>query len=229
MKLSLEQIEELYIFTRQHYVEWYDLQSELVDHLANAIEEEWKQNPNDSFDQILNKEFKKFGVFGFMGVVEEKQKFLRKKYALLIWNYYKEFFSFPKIILTLSFIYGLTFLLNVFESPTDVFIGMSLFLLALTVGMSYLRHRKMKIKNDRRGYKFLFEEIGISSSIKSFLFLLVFYFIRHFLRSSAWYNWHTIVFSAVLVLIILFLYIDHTVIPKKVAEDLTKSYPEYSL
>jgi hypothetical protein len=25
-------------FTRQHYVEYYDLQSELVDHLADAIE-----------------------------------------------------------------------------------------------------------------------------------------------------------------------------------------------
>lgn len=38
MKLSAQQIDQLYAFTRQHFVEWYDLQSELVDHLANAIE-----------------------------------------------------------------------------------------------------------------------------------------------------------------------------------------------
>lgn len=38
MKLSTEQIDYLYQFTRNHYVEYYDLQTELVDHLANAIE-----------------------------------------------------------------------------------------------------------------------------------------------------------------------------------------------
>lgn len=36
-----EQIERLYEFTRGHYVEHCDLQSELVDHLANAIEKRW--------------------------------------------------------------------------------------------------------------------------------------------------------------------------------------------
>ena len=38
MKLTEEQIQQLYKFTRQHYVEHYDVQTELVDHLANDIE-----------------------------------------------------------------------------------------------------------------------------------------------------------------------------------------------
>ena len=62
MKLSPEQIERLYQFTRQHYVEYYDLQTELVDHLANAIEEQWTANPKLSFEQALQVEFKKFGI-----------------------------------------------------------------------------------------------------------------------------------------------------------------------
>ncbi len=37
MQLTKDQIQNLYKFTKQHYVEWYDLQSELVDHLANDI------------------------------------------------------------------------------------------------------------------------------------------------------------------------------------------------
>lgn len=41
MKLTPEQIQELYKFTRQHYVEHYDVQTELVDHLANDIEQIW--------------------------------------------------------------------------------------------------------------------------------------------------------------------------------------------
>ena len=78
MKLSAEQIERLYQFTRQHYVEYYDLQTELVDHLANAIEEQWQQNPKLSFEEALQIEFKKFGVFGFMDVVEQRQSVLNK-------------------------------------------------------------------------------------------------------------------------------------------------------
>lgn len=53
MKLNAEQVERLYAFTRQHYVEYYDLQTELVDHLANAIEEQWQKNPKLSFDAAL--------------------------------------------------------------------------------------------------------------------------------------------------------------------------------
>ena len=41
MKLTKEQIQQLYKFTRQHYVEYYDVQTELVDHLANDIEQIW--------------------------------------------------------------------------------------------------------------------------------------------------------------------------------------------
>ena len=53
MKLTQEQIARLYRFTREHYVEWYDLQTELVDHLANAIEEQAQQNPTLSFEALL--------------------------------------------------------------------------------------------------------------------------------------------------------------------------------
>ena len=63
MKLTPQQIEQLYQFTRQHFVEWYDLQTELVDHLANSIETQWQENPKISFEDALKVEFKKFGVF----------------------------------------------------------------------------------------------------------------------------------------------------------------------
>ena len=34
MKLNNQHIEQLYTFTRQHFVEHYDVQTELVDHLS---------------------------------------------------------------------------------------------------------------------------------------------------------------------------------------------------
>ena len=37
MTLSKEQIQQLFLFTENKFVRWYDLQVELVDHLANKI------------------------------------------------------------------------------------------------------------------------------------------------------------------------------------------------
>lgn len=113
MKLTPEQIERLYQFTRQHYVEWYDLQTELVDHMANAIEAQWQEHPKLSFEEALQKEFKKFGVFGFMDVVEKRQAALNKKYNGIIWKHFKAFFTIPKIILTATLVAVTFALLNV--------------------------------------------------------------------------------------------------------------------
>jgi hypothetical protein len=50
-------------------VEWYDLQSNWST-ISRTIETQWQENPKVTFDQALNTEFK-FGVFGFMDVVEK--------------------------------------------------------------------------------------------------------------------------------------------------------------
>ena len=110
MKLTSAQIDQLYTFTKQHYVEYYDLQTELVDHLANAIELEWESNPTLSFETLLNKEFKKFVVFGFMDVVEEKQKAMNKIYNKLVWGHFKTFFNLcsPPLNNIITFLKDLT-------------------------------------------------------------------------------------------------------------------------
>jgi hypothetical protein len=56
MQLTTSQIDKLFTFTRQHFVEYYDLQSELVDHLANSIEAQ-EQFPKRTFEEALNIEF----------------------------------------------------------------------------------------------------------------------------------------------------------------------------
>ncbi len=49
MKLTEAQIEELYAFTRKKYVEHYDVQTELVDHLATSIEEKMSESRQYQF------------------------------------------------------------------------------------------------------------------------------------------------------------------------------------
>jgi len=87
MKITKPQIEDLYAFTRNHYVEYHDLQTELVDHLANDIEQMWIELPQLSFEEAKTKAFKKFGVFGFMEPIEQKQKAMNKKMVCNTANY----------------------------------------------------------------------------------------------------------------------------------------------
>ena len=58
MKIAASQIEDLYAFTRAHFVEWYDLQTELVDHLANDIEAIWQEQPTLSYTEARDFSFK---------------------------------------------------------------------------------------------------------------------------------------------------------------------------
>jgi hypothetical protein len=55
--------------------------------------------PKRTFE-AFNKEFKKFGVFGFMDVVENV-RLLLAKYNSIVWQHFKDFLVF-KIILTVA-------------------------------------------------------------------------------------------------------------------------------
>lgn len=231
MKLTTQQIDQLYTFTRQHYVEWYDLQSELVDHLANAIEAQWQENPTLTFDEALNKEFQKFGVFGFMDVVEEKQKFLGKKYNRLVLSHIKDFFTLPKIILTITATWALFFLFKWSRFNGDFI----LFFYVLLIGFVFYAIiknrmlRKQQIKENKK--RWLFEEI--MNQYGNFAGAIVFplnFSVNVFNHGDRFLsNDYAIGFTSFfLVLMTFFLYVMFVLIPSKSKEYLIQTYPEYS-
>lgn len=104
-QVTSAQIDQLFAFTKMHLVEHYDLQVELVDHLAQAIEAQWGEDPTISFEEALEKEYKKFGVFGFSGLVEKKQAALQNHYWRMIKKEMITFFTIPKVIFSLALFY----------------------------------------------------------------------------------------------------------------------------
>jgi len=149
-RLTNEHIEQLFAFTKKHLVEHYDVQVELVDHLANAIEDQWKANPNISFEDALEKEFKKFGVFGFSGLVEQKQAALQNHYWQIIKKEFINFFTVPRIVLSGAFFYGL-FL--VFSDPdtvhNDTLFGLEILLMVAAALFWYLQYRTLRKKHKK--------------------------------------------------------------------------------
>ena len=53
MKLNEKQVQELFRFTYKKGVRWYDLQCELVDHLALQIEAEISKDHHLSFEEAV--------------------------------------------------------------------------------------------------------------------------------------------------------------------------------
>jgi hypothetical protein len=137
-EVTKKETDELFRFCRQHYVTQYDVQVELVDHLASSIEEQWEYDPTLSFGKALHNTFGKFGIFGFSKIKEQKEKELRRKYNRLLWNYLLDFYRWPKIMMTFAFTFGL---FTLFRLTNEVgWILFSYFML-LSLAIIYYRYK----------------------------------------------------------------------------------------
>ena len=232
MKLTNQQIDQLFAFTRQHFVEYYDLQSELVDHLANAIEEQWKENPKRSFEEALGIEFKKFGIFGFMDVVEKRQMALSKTYNGIVWQHFKDFFGIPKIVLTIAMTLLLFIFIKISLYKEWILVGFYIILVVFTFYEMFKNRKTRKEKKKLNEKRWLFEEIinqyGTFSATIILPLNLLLQLINHgdnFLTNNYW----ILSISFLFVLFSLVLFILFKIIPAKASFYLEQTYPEYKL
>ncbi len=231
MKLTESQIDNLYKFTRQHYVYHYDVQTELVDHLANDIEGIWEENPTVSFEQARDKSFKKFGIFGFMDVIEAKQKQMNKRYWKILLRFVKEWFTLPKLITTILIFLGVFFLMQIpFAEITIVSVLLILVVFEMIAVYKIRKEHKAKEKTDDK--IFLLEAmIGTTKNgFTGFTFINLFNFINLTKFDFSGLNVYWLVLIALTVtLLIIFFYAANYVLPQKAEELLQETYPEYKL
>ncbi len=229
MKITPDQIQELFKFTRAHYVEYYDLQLELVDHLANGIEEQWQEKPALNFEEAKNREFKKFGVFGFEDVIIQRRKAMSKRYRGIIWRHFKDWWSLPKIIATLTFVIGIFTMLKMLPPGelkkgivSGIFIGFSLVMLFRTF--------QLKKRMEGAWRKWMLQDIIYNQGLLVNLFI-----IPMNLCNLTWTNrfmdnlYFQLVLSLLIVSMGLLLKICGYVIPSKADEILAETYPEYKI
>ena len=231
MKLTINQIEELYIFTRKHYVYFYDVQSELVDHLANDIERIWKEVPNLSFQEARDKSFKKFGIFGFMDVIEAKQKQMSKRYRKILWRFFKEWFTMPKLVVTFSLFFMIFFFLKLPYS-TYIPLGALLFLAIFDFINRYVSRKNQQEKAHKKEKVFLLESmIGETrNGFTGVALLNIFHFVNlSRVPFNTLENHWLLLLSFSATLLILLFYVTTYLIPQKAEELLIETYPEYKL
>tara|TARA_R110000751_G_scaffold121392_6_gene221907 strand:- start:1921 stop:2610 length:690 start_codon:yes stop_codon:yes gene_type:complete len=229
MKIKETQIEDLYAFTRQHFVEHYDLQTELVDHLANDIETIWIEKPKISYEEARDMAFKKFGIFGFMDVASKRQKAMGKRYNNYLWLEFIEWFTFPKLIITLSICLGLYVALS-FNFVSYVLITVYSIITIWSFYKSIQLNRQFKRRKKISKKKWMLEEIIFKQAgVSGLLLMSQLPSLHRFLNVSLLSNGMITIVSICSTLIILWMYISFELLPNKAEELLNDTYPEFSL
>lgn len=145
--LTKEQIQHLYNFCEKKSVRYYDLQVELVDHLAEAIEECMNQQPHIDFETALAQVYKGFGIFGFAHVVQEKTIAIAKKKSKRRWEYFKTYISYPKIVFTIALSLLLCSPFYIFDRVNLNIYYVTLFILTALLGVVLWIIQRIKCKH----------------------------------------------------------------------------------
>lgn len=234
MKLSQDQIQDLFSFVRKHYVEHYDLQTELVDHLANGIETQLKLQPSITFQEATKKEFNKFGIHGFEDVIRKRTQAMEWRYWKIIFKFYKEFFRLPKVVFTLASIMVLTFVLGAisFDYKYDCIIGVLLLIPVYVLFMHFRKQRDNELEQVKYGKKWMLKDcIYNFGYIFNFIYLIpIVLNVPYFRNWIPMDNLHVdFVFAALIICMTVLVYVTIFIIPKKAEELLSETYPEYKM
>ncbi len=232
-KVSDKQIEELFAFCKAHYVPQYDLQLELVDHLASSIEEKWEQDPDLPFKEALNEVFSGFGIYGFSKLKGAKGKALRRKYNIMFRNYIVEFYKLPKIILTIAIsilLYTAFKLIN--DNSIIAYSVAGLYILGGIYYLFYLYPKKYNI-NLVPGKSFLLNDHlkSITGSYSVFVVLplntLSIFINNESLMESLNTSTAELLLSVLLAFIGIVSYAWAVYLPKKIKEDFISEFPQF--
>ncbi|GGW57009.1 hypothetical protein DFQ11_101708 [Winogradskyella epiphytica] len=229
MKLTESQIQELYAFTRQHFVEHYDLQTELVDHLANDIEAMWEVQPKLSFEDAKNKAFKKFGIFGFMDAIDQKAKAMNKRYMRYFWTELKKWFELPQLLTTIALflVFYFTFSTSYPAVFALLFYGM---IMVWCVYKSIQLNRQFRRRKEISNKKWMLEEMIFKQVGGTMFIFLSQVFNVYRITDELLSNTYLLIgFSLLFTALVLVNYISFEVIPNKAEELLNDTYPEFSM
>lgn len=233
--LSEAQIQSLYRFTRAHFVYHYDLQTELVDHMAEAIEELQEKQPELTFDDATKIVFKSFGVFGFQDIVQERMQLLTKRYWRLIWSLFKTHFKWPLLLRTVSItILVFCFLKGFYIWFEQLLLGVLIAAFVLIIFRQIKIRRQIKKRQKESGKKWMFEtiisQLGGAGSFLIVPFHLGLESLRDWSIEGALNTSLKLgILSFLLVVVSITLYLILFSIPNQLQGHLKTIYPEYSL
>lgn len=222
--LTKENIEYLFFYCGKHFVKYYEVQVELVDHLANAIESKMAADPKLTFEKALDEVHQSFGVRGFAPLVSEKQIAVEKQSRKLFWKLFKDQFRWPKI---LGFLVLTAVMFTVSTLDLSIFKWSFVSIMIAGFIIEIYSVLKIHILLAHTGKKFL---LGAISEIVAWIFypIYVFYFPsfldKNFL--SAVHSTSSTLFYSILLSLFIIMIVSMIQTISSAKKNLIQSFPE---
>jgi hypothetical protein len=118
MKLTEEQITQIQNHLKKCGIKYYEVYMEILDHMILGIEDIMTSDETISFENAFVQVKKEgFGLLGFGGFMEEKIKLVNIQTRIENFKMIKEYFTFPKMVLTTAVFVFYYFFMSFFENP----------------------------------------------------------------------------------------------------------------
>jgi hypothetical protein len=222
-KISEEQLQELFDFMRRKRVRYYDLQVELVDHFASAIEDLWRKDPNLPFESAIQKVYGHFPITGFWSVIDQQTQAIQKEAWRWVFRTWISYFHWPKVLFSIAILLTVRLFFYLPIDPNLPFYGGFFLIVAGGFWAIYLS-KKGKTKEGKRFLRLdaTYGVIGtIVNAINSMFYVVMFN------ELDALPNWGAWLASFFFTYLGFFLYILFFQLPKRATEDLRRYFPNY--
>lgn len=146
MKLSTAQLAEVKRFIQSRGIKYIDVQTEILDHVASAIEEKMDGNALLTFEDALKQTHASFGIFGFGSMEDAIIKGMNSRFRKIFWKNFSALLGLKYIALVLLsglFVYKAQVLINDYDHLLTIFLMAILGLLGILVVFS-LNHKGYK-------------------------------------------------------------------------------------
>lgn len=107
MQLTKEQLLEIKAFVEKRGFAYLDVQLEILDHVASAVEEKMNNDSKLSFETALTSTHAGFGVLGFSVIESGVVKMLSKKYGRLFWENCKIVLRLKYVLIPIFVVFGI--------------------------------------------------------------------------------------------------------------------------
>jgi len=224
-KLNPDQIQEMFTFCYKKNVKEYEIQAELVDHLASSIETLQEEQSNICFQDALNHAYAKFGSIGFNELVKSKKRAFRHQYDRLFLKFLITFFRLPRIILTLALILVLFTLIRIVE-PTKIIITYAIVALfsfhiwhSKSLGIPKLGIKSFLLENYFNQLK-----SRATNLIYGFYFFFLLFIVYFPSQETVWFDF---LISSLLALIFIYYYNLMFYMTKLVKQHFQEQFPQF--
>lgn len=227
-ELSEKQIAYLKRFLVRHYVRYEDVQLELIDHIASAVEEK-SVDRSLTFEHAVEDVYKDFGVGGFSKIVKEKEKAMMFFWRKHIWQSFLEFLRPPLLfwgIALFSLLYLVQYQFEFLLFSKSGFLIFFISFVAVTV------FYKLYVQEDKiEKYLFLRTYFGVAAMLLYFTVYVIPYFadLMPLMEQSTHPEIFLSISSFYFTLNIILIYILAFKIPKSLLRQMKNSYKQYVL